>query len=423
MSSVSVDNLVVRQTGNGQGEDWYRFRVPAYHQIRAQVHFTQSWGDIDIELYRGSESVPAASSQRALNRERIEIQSESADSDYFLRVFLIDDPRNTYDLSIDFGPNNPVPSLSELSPSTATPLGAGFTLTVNGDNFVPGSIVRWNGSNRNTSFVSDTQLRAVISAMDIATMGTVDVTVLNQQPGGGVSNSLTFTVSDLRPAINPGGMVNAASFIADAPVSPGSIASLFGSNLGTDAPIVRMNDIPVPLFATSSGQINFQVPWELAGQSHASLTVTVEDLTSNPVTVSLAPVAPGIFSTSATGNGQGTILIANTPFIAATEGRFPGSRPVTRGGFLSIYATGLGEVTNQPPTGVVASENSRTVATPTLIIGSVPAEVSFSGLAPGFFGLYQVNAQVPLDSPTGEAVPVVLTIGGTTSNTVTIAIQ
>ena len=61
--------------------------------------------------------------------------------------------------------------------------------------------------------------------------------------------------------------------------------------------------------------------------------------------------------------------------------------------------------------------------TPTVTIGGVPASVSFSGLAPGYFGLYQVNAQVPANAPTGNAVPVVLTIGGVSSNTVTIAVQ
>ena len=64
-----------------------------------------------------------------------------------------------------------------------------------------------------------------------------------------------------------------------------------------------------------------------------------------------------------------------------------------------------------------------TTTAPTMTIGSVPATVSFSGLAPGFVGLYQVNVQVPENAPAGDAVPVVLTIGGISSNTVTIAVQ
>jgi uncharacterized protein (TIGR03437 family) len=56
-------------------------------------------------------------------------------------------------------------------------------------------------------------------------------------------------------------------------------------------------------------------------------------------------------------------------------------------------------------------------------IGGIVAQVSFSGLAPGAVGLYQVNVQVPVGAPAGDAVPVTLSIGGVDSNTVTIAVQ
>ncbi len=57
-----------------------------------------------------------------------------------------------------------------------------------------------------------------------------------------------------------------------------------------------------------------------------------------------------------------------------------------------------------------------------MTIGGIPATVSFSGLAPGFVGLYQVNVEVPANAPVGDAIPVVLTIGGVTANTVTVAV-
>jgi uncharacterized protein (TIGR03437 family) len=63
-----------------------------------------------------------------------------------------------------------------------------------------------------------------------------------------------------------------------------------------------------------------------------------------------------------------------------------------------------------------------TLTQPTVTIGGRNADVSFSGLAPGFVGLYQVNVKVPDGAAPGNAVPVVLTIGGATSNTATIAI-
>ena len=86
----------------------------------------------------------------------------------------------------------PAPTVTGLSPSSATAGGAAFTLTVNGSNFVSGAKVRWNGADRTTAFVSATQLRANILAADIAAPGTIPVTVLN--PDGGVSNAMNFEV-------------------------------------------------------------------------------------------------------------------------------------------------------------------------------------------------------------------------------------
>ena len=172
-------------------------------------------------------------------------------------------------------------------------------------------------------------------------------------------------------------------------------------------------------------RINFQIPWQLQGQAQASVSVTAGTATSSTQTIDLALFEPGLFATNAAGSGQGAILIANTGSVAAPVGMFSGSQPATRGEFVSIFCTGLGPVTNQPPTGVAALSDplSGTTTTPTVTIGGVAATVSFSGLAPAFVGLYQVDVQVPANAPTGDDVPVVLSIGSVTSNTVTIAVQ
>ena len=70
----------------------------------------------------------------------------------------------------------------------------------------------------------------------------------------------------------------------------------------------------------------------------------------------------------------------------------------------------------------VSAPLASTVTSPTVTIGGLPAGVSFSGLAPGSVGLYQVDVQIPGDAAPGDAVPVELTIGGVKSNTVTVAI-
>ena len=97
---------------------------------------------------------------------------------------------------VQVGSGPATPTLTSLSPSSAVAGGPAFTLTVNGSNFVSGSVVRWNGANRTTTFVSATQLTAAITAADIAAAGSASVTV--QNPGGAVSNALTFTITGSR---------------------------------------------------------------------------------------------------------------------------------------------------------------------------------------------------------------------------------
>ena len=104
----------------------------------------------------------------------------------------------TYDnftrLTFGGSSGNPVPTISGLVPDSAPVGGPAFTLTVNGSGFVTGSVVRWNGTDRPTTFVSATQLLAAISATDIAAAGTAMVTVFNPAPGGGTSNPQSFSI-------------------------------------------------------------------------------------------------------------------------------------------------------------------------------------------------------------------------------------
>src|SRR5437016_2429216 len=95
----------------------------------------------------------------------------------------------------------PVPVLGALSPSSATAGGAAFTLTVNGTNFVASSVVRWNDSNRTTTFVSGTELRAAIPASDVALAGSAQITVFDFLPIGETSNTLTFTINQSVPVL------------------------------------------------------------------------------------------------------------------------------------------------------------------------------------------------------------------------------
>ena len=111
-------------------------------------------------------------------------------------------------------------------------------------------------------------------------------------------------------------------------------------------------------------------------------------------------------------NGDGTINAANNP--------------VPAGSLIQIYATGLGATTPPLPPGqpgAGAPDFNHTVLTPQVLIGGQPAEVSFSGAAPTFVGLYQLNVKVPAATPSGTAVPVQIQMGGRSSNPVTMAVR
>jgi uncharacterized protein (TIGR03437 family) len=247
------------------------------------------------------------------------------------------------------------------------------------------------------------------------------------------NNRIRLLTPSGAPSINPGGVVNAASSAPGAPIAPGSIVTVYGKFLLDSLSTASSSPLPTklselslqfggglgaPLFAVSSTQVNFQAPWELAGQSQTSLSATVNGQTGSTQTVNLASFAPGIFSMNGQGTGQGAVLDTSYRLVDSSNPASAGST------ILQIYCTGLGAVTNQPPSGSPPGDQlSETTTIPTVTIGGVKAQVLFSGLAPGSVGEYQVDTLVPAGSSKGAAVPVVIAIGGTTSNTVTIAVQ
>src|SRR3989338_6617843 len=102
---------------------------------------------------------------------------------------------------------NPVPTITSIFPASKNVGDGAFTMTVNGTNFMSGSVVNFAGSPRTTTYVSATQLTATIPATDLTMLGTFPITVFNPAPGGGTSNAQTFTVT----AAFPTATTNAAS--------------------------------------------------------------------------------------------------------------------------------------------------------------------------------------------------------------------
>ncbi len=102
------------------------------------------------------------------------------------------------------------PTITSLNPSSTQQNSSNVLVTVNGTNFVPGSVIVYNGSNHATTFGNGTTLTMTLSASDTAVAGTKTVTVVNSPGAGGTSNSVLFT-------IDPAGICNSQSVN----VSPG----------------------------------------------------------------------------------------------------------------------------------------------------------------------------------------------------------
>jgi uncharacterized protein (TIGR03437 family) len=237
------------------------------------------------------------------------------------------------------------------------------------------------------------------------------------------------------PAFTAAGVVHAASFAAG-PVAPGQIISIFGSNLGPSDGVgllvdpaagrlattragvtVLFNDLPGPLFFVRQDQINVQVPYELAGQSTVRIVVRNVDAASAPVSVPVAPAAPGIFAVS---QGRGQAALLNQDFTVNSA-----SNPARRGSAVQIFLTGHGATSPAAATGQLPQAPLPAPVLPvSATIGGLPARTLFVGLAPGLVGLLQVNAVVPDEVSPGPSVPLQVSVGSAVSQAgVTLAVN
>ncbi len=211
---------------------------------------------------------------------------------------------------------------------------------------------------------------------------------------------------------------NSANYFAQ--LAPGMLASLFayqnhgatafgpGSAQASGTPLpatldnmqVLVNGTPAPLLYASSSQINFQVPNSLPVGSPAEFDVvntsTGQIYTSG--TFNIEASSPALFSSDASGTGQVAAINAATNTVNSSK------NPVQQGQYISLFGTGQGFIANAPPDGTPATSAVHTANKPFVSINLevVPSsDVEYSGLAPGFVGLWQINAKVPSDAAPG----------------------
>jgi uncharacterized protein (TIGR03437 family) len=229
-------------------------------------------------------------------------------------------------------------------------------------------------------------------------------------------SSGTSITSGTSVYLSPAGVVNSASFAPfTAGIAPGELITLYGANFTSGTPQtasiqplpttlggaqVTINGTTAPLVYVSATQINAMVPYATVGPV-ASIQVMNDTLSSNTVTEFVNETDPGVFVEPSGGVWYGAILNADySPVTSAA--------PALAGSDVLIYATGLGNVT-------AAMYPYATTNYPiTVSIGGINAPVLYSGTAPGFEGLYQVNVTIPSGVPAGNAT---LTISGPDSVT------
>jgi uncharacterized protein (TIGR03437 family) len=238
------------------------------------------------------------------------------------------------------------------------------------------------------------------------------------------------------PGPAPLAVANSASYARGA-VAPGEIVVIGGRSLGPASTVtlqltstglvatslagtrVLFDGTAAPLVYTSQTQLSAVVPYAVDGHSQTSVQVEYQGVLSAPLVLDVAKVAPGIFTMNKSGSGQGAIL--------NQDGSVNGpDNPAPRGSVVSVYGTGEGQTAPAGMDGsfVAPSDLRHPLLNVTASIGGQDADVTYAGSAANqIAGLFQANVLVPNSITAGSAVLVTLTIGGSSSQTVTMAVQ
>jgi uncharacterized protein (TIGR03437 family) len=283
---------------------------------------------------------------------------------------------------------------------------------------------RWTGTWIAQNATANVSVTASAQSMDKSLNGT-------SQVNGGLGKN-----ANPPPVVAPGGVLNAASYQLQAPLAPGSLVSIFGSLLSqgsVSAPALPLTNTlsgttvtiagrSLPLLFAGPNQVNAMIPYDLPINATHQLVVQRGTAISIPQPVSVLSSQSGVFTKDLTGNGAGIVVRATAD---GTEAVVSTDNPAHVFDALVIYCAGLGDVDPRQIAGQQATfaPLSQTIDTVKVTIGGIDAPVVFAGLTPGFTGLYQVNAYVPVGVTPGDNVPLIITQAGRTSPPVSIAVR
>ncbi len=225
------------------------------------------------------------------------------------------------------------------------------------------------------------------------------------------------------PYLNPQGVVNAASSAPfTAQLSPGEFLTLYGTNLApstqsASVPFpnilngvqVLINEIPAPIYFVSANQIELVVPYITSPTSVAQIQVVNNKTNSNIVTQFTGATSVGVFGSNPA-NGQAD-SIGEAAALHPNYSLVTDASPAAVGETIAVYLAGMGAVSGNPVDGGAAPGTTldTTSVTPQVYLfdldgsgNEAQANVTFSGLAPGFAGLYQINFTIPSGQDGGD---------------------
>lgn len=219
--------------------------------------------------------------------------------------------------------------------------------------------------------------------------------------------------ADFSPNVATGGLV---SIFGDRFAAQGAQASATPLPTSLSEACVSVNGEVLPLLYVGPNQINAQLSYNVGGDT--AFQVHTPSGISDVFVKNVQPIAPAIFGVAGPNNTRFPAIFREDNTLATL------SNPIRPNESFVIYLTGLGGVNPLAVAGNPASPDllSETVVTPTVTIGGAPAEVTYSGLTPGYTGLYQINARAAGYTPTGTQQPLSISIANSAATTVNVRI-
>ena len=419
-------------TSVNQGLNWLSVSPSSAISAPATLNVSVNGTGLQPGMYTGQIvlSSPGAASSQTVN---VTLTISNA-------VTIAISPTSLAPVTFQIGSANPPAQTISLSiPGAGSTAFTATATTTNGVNWL--SVSPGSGSiNGNTQPLTVTINPAGLAANTTPYQGSISIIV------AGATNSplllpIALTVTPA-PVIAPAvvAVQNAASS-APTSLAPGLNILIFGTNMGpaTLTPYVvgangalattvagtqvTFDGIPSAIIYTRNTLVSVMVPYELAGRISSAMVVTYNGASSTPLQLRLVDSAPGIYTLTQNGSGQGAILNQNGSVNSA-------SNPELVGNYIQIFGTGEGQTSPQGVDGLLLPSRLP-LPVPNLpvgvSIGGIPVastDINYAGEAPGLIsGVIQVNAKIPAGVGPGP-VPVVINVGGVPSQAnVTVSVR